>query len=157
MILPAKRHTLRSWRAAQSFCRVRIIYLKRLILAKNTKKERIRNMTGETLEQFYMRKLPELRRKKGVTRKDVAAGVGITLGKYDRWEAGKVLPKVGDVDRLTEYYGISIDEMLEITPEESAAINRQIIADAEHLPPELKENVLGIMKGSHPELFPKDF
>ena len=114
-------------------------------------------MTGETLEQFYMRKLPELRRKKGVTRKDVAAGVGITPGKYDRWEAGKVLPKVGDVDRLTEYYGISIDEMLEITPEESAAINRQIIADAEHLPPELKENVLGIMKGSHPELFPKDF
>ena len=58
-----------------------------------------------------MRKLPELRRKKGVTRKDVAAGVGITLGKYDRWEAGKVLPKVGDVDRLTEYYGISIDEI----------------------------------------------
>ena len=84
-------------------------------------------------------------------------GWGITPGKYDRWEAGKVLPKVGDVDRLTEYYGISIDEMLEITPEESAAINRQIIADAEHLPPELKENVLGIMKGSHPELFPKGF
>ena len=49
-------------------------------------------MTVETLEQFYMRKLPELRRKKGVTRKDVAAGVGITPGKYDRWEAGKVLP-----------------------------------------------------------------
>ena len=97
------------------------------------------------------------RRKKGVTRKDVAAGVGITPGKYDRWEAGKVLPKVGDVDRLSEFYGISIDEMLEITPEESAAINRQIMEDAEHLPPELKENVLGIMKGSHPELFPKDF
>ena len=114
-------------------------------------------MTGETLEQFYMRKLPELRRKKGVTRKDVAAGVGITLGKYDRWEAGKVLPKVGDVDRLTEYYGISIDEMLEITPEESAAINRQIIADAEQLPPEQRKNVLRVMRDGHPELFPDVF
>lgn len=114
-------------------------------------------MIRETLEQFYMRKLPELRRKKGVTRKKVAAGVGITLGKYDKWETGTVLPKACDVDRLTEYYGITVDEMLEITPEESAAINRQIIADAEHLPPELKENVLGIMKGSHPELFQKDF
>ena len=112
-------------------------------------------MTGETLEQFYMRKLPELRRKREVTRKDVAHGVGVTLGKYDKWETGKVLPKAGDVDRLAEYYGISIDEMLEITPEESAAINRQIIADAEHLPPELKENVLGMMRESHPELFGK--
>ena len=45
-------------------------------ISKEYQKERIRNMTGETLEQFYMRKLPELRRKKGVTRKDVAAGVG---------------------------------------------------------------------------------
>lgn len=114
-------------------------------------------MTGEALEKFYMRKLPELRKKYGRTRKEVAQGVGVTLGKYDKWEAGEVLPKAGDVDRLSEYYGISIDEMLEITPEESAAINRQIIADAEHLPPELRENVLSMMRGSHPELFPKEF
>ena len=113
-------------------------------------------MTGETLEKFYMRKLPELRKTHGMTRKEVAKGVGVTLGKYDKWEAGKVLPKAGDVDRLAEFYGISIDEMLEITPEESAAINRQIIADAEHLPPELRDNLLQIMKGSHPELFPKE-
>ena len=45
-----------------------------------------------------MRKLPELRKKYGRTRKEVAQGVGVTLGKYDKWEAGKVLPKVGDVD-----------------------------------------------------------
>ena len=114
-------------------------------------------MTNETLEQFYMRKLPELRKKHGMTRKEVAQGVGVTLGKYDKWEAGEVMPKAGDVDRLSEYYGISIDEMLEITPEESAAINRQIIADAEYLPPELRENVLSMMRGSHPELFPKEF
>ena len=29
-------------------------------------------MTTETLEKFYMRKLPELRRKRDVTRKEVA-------------------------------------------------------------------------------------
>ncbi len=110
-------------------------------------------MTTETLEKFFMRKLPELRRKRDVTRKEVAQGVGVTLGKYDKWETGKVLPKAGDVDRLAEYYGISIDEMLEITPEESAAINRQIIADAEHLPPEQRKNVLKVMRDGHPELF----
>ena len=114
-------------------------------------------MTGETLEKFYMRKLPELRRKHGKTRKEVAQGVGVTLGKYDKWEAGTVLPKVGDVDRLSEFYGISIDEMLEITPEESAAINRQIIADAEQLPPEQRKNVLRVMRDGHPELFPDVF
>ena len=111
-------------------------------------------MTRETLEQFYMRRLPELRRKRGATRKEVAVAVGVTLGKYDKWETGKVLPKAGDVDRLAEYYGLSIDEMLEITPEESAAINRQIIADAEQLPSEQRKNVLKIMREGHPELFP---
>ena len=113
-------------------------------------------MTGETIEKFYMRKLPELRRKRGAARKEVARGVGVTLGKYDKWESGKVIPKAMEVDRLAEFYGISIDEMLEITPEESAAINRQIIADAEHLPPELKESLLGMMRESHPELFGKE-
>ena len=33
-------------------------------------------MTTETLEKIYMRKLPELRRKRDVTRKEVAQGVG---------------------------------------------------------------------------------
>lgn len=113
-------------------------------------------MTGETLEKFYMRRLPELRRKHDVTRKEVALGAGVTLGKYDKWEAGKVIPKAIEIDRLAGFYGISIDELLEITPEESAAINRQIIADAEHLPPDLKESVLEMMRGSHPELFGKE-
>ena len=47
-------------------------------------------MTTETLEKFYMRKLPELRRKRDVTRKEVAQGVGVTLGKYDKWEERKI-------------------------------------------------------------------
>jgi transcriptional regulator with XRE-family HTH domain len=114
-------------------------------------------MTGETIEKFYMRKLPELRRKRGAARKEVAKGVGVTLGKYDKWESGKVIPKAMEVDRLAEFYGISIDEMLEITPEESAAINRQIIADAEQLPPEQRKNVLRVMRDGHPELFPDVF
>ena len=113
-------------------------------------------MTGETLEKFYMRRLPELRRKHGATRKEVAIGAGVTLGKHDKWEAGKVISKAMEIDKLAGFYGISIDELLEITPEESAAINRQIIADAEHLPPELKEGVLEMMRESHPELFGKE-
>ena len=113
-------------------------------------------MTGETLEKFCMRRLPELRRKKGATRKEVAIGAGVTLGKYDKWEAGKVIPKPMEIDRLAGVYGISVDELLEITPEERAAINRQIIANAEYLPPVLKEIVLETMRESHPELFGKE-
>jgi hypothetical protein len=47
--------------------------------------------------------------------------------------------------------------MLEITPEESATINSQIIADAEQLPPEQRKNVLRVMRDGHPELFPDVF
>ena len=57
-------------------------------------------MVNKILTNFFIRRLPEIRRCKGVTRKEIARGIGITLGKYDKWEAGKVLPKSEDIARL---------------------------------------------------------
>ena len=46
-------------------------------------------MVNKIIGNFFMRRLPELRRERELTRKEIAKGVGVTLGKYDKWEAGK--------------------------------------------------------------------
>ena len=93
-----------------------------------------------------MRRLPELRRKRELTRKEIAKGVGVTLGKYDKWEAGKVLPKSEDIARLAKFYELSVDDFLGLTAEESEAIHQRLLEDAEKLPSAARKIVLEAMQ-----------
>ena len=102
-------------------------------------------MVNKILISFFVRRLPEIRRSKGVTRKEIAKGVGITLGKYDKWEAGKVLPKSEDIARIASFYKMSVDEFLGLTEEESEAIKQKLIEDAERLSPEARKIVVDAM------------
>ena len=99
-------------------------------------------MVNKILTRFFVRRLPEIRRSKGVTRKEIAKGIGITLGKYDKWEAGKVLPKSEDIARIASFYKMSVDEFLGLTEEESEAIKQKLIEDAERLSPEARKIVV---------------
>lgn len=102
-------------------------------------------MINKILTNFFVRRLPEIRRSKDITRKEIAKGVGITLGKYDKWEAGKVLPKSEDIARLAGFYGMSVDEFLGLTEEESEAIKQKLLEDAEKLSPEARKIVVDAM------------
>jgi len=102
-------------------------------------------MVNKILTSFFVRRLPEIRRSKGVTRKEIAKGVGITLGKYDKWEAGKVLPKSEDIARIASFYKMSVDEFLGLTEEESEAIKQKLIEDAERLSSEARKIVVDAM------------
>lgn len=99
-------------------------------------------MVNKILTSFFVRRLSEIRRSKGITRKEIAKGVGITLGKYDKWEAGKVLPKSEDIARIASFYKMSVDEFLGLTEEESEAIKQKLIEDAERLSPEARKIVV---------------
>jgi transcriptional regulator with XRE-family HTH domain len=102
-------------------------------------------MVNKILTSFFVRRLPEIRRSKGITRKEIAKGVGITLGKYDKWEAGKVLPKSEDIARIASFYKMSVDEFLGLTEEESEVIKQKLIEDAERLSPEARKIVVDAM------------
>ena len=102
-------------------------------------------MVNKVLTDFFVRRLPEIRRSKGTTRKEIAKGVGITLGKYDKWEAGKALPKSEDIARLAVFYEMNVDEFLGLTEEESEAIKQKLIEDAEKLSPEARKIVIDAM------------
>ena len=103
-------------------------------------------MVNNIIGNFFMRRLPALRRERELTRKEIAKGVGVTLGKYDKWEAGKVLPKSEDIARLAKFYELSVDDFLGLTAEESEAIHQRLLEDAEKLPPEARKIVLEAMQ-----------
>ena len=103
-------------------------------------------MVNNIIGNFFMHRLPEFRRERELTRKEIAKGVGVTLGKYDKWEAGKVLPKSEDIARLARFYELGIDDFLGLTAEESEAIHQRLLEDAEKLLPEARKIVLEAMQ-----------
>ena len=99
-------------------------------------------MTDKPLEEYFKEKLPQLRREHGYTRKAIATGIGVTLGKYDKLEAGIVPPTIRIISNLARFYGITIDQFLGITPEESQMINSMLLKQfGDKLPAEEKEKI----------------
>ena len=62
-------------------------------------------------EGFYMFKLKELRREKGLTQAEVAKDLNITTAQYQRYEAERSCPRADDLPELADYFGVSIDRL----------------------------------------------
>ena len=56
--------------------------------------------------------LKEHRLANNKTLLDVQRETGISNVNLSRWENGKVLPSIAFCERLADYYGISIDELV---------------------------------------------
>ncbi|MDH8063543.1 helix-turn-helix transcriptional regulator [Lactococcus lactis subsp. lactis] len=66
-----------------------------------------------------------LRKKKALTQKEVAEQLGMTQQNYQKWESGKSSPSGETLERLAEYFGVSIDFLLSgESPEHSVPITR---------------------------------
>ena len=60
-----------------------------------------------------MRRLKELRDIKGVTQKAVAIAISQSPNNYARYERGEREPDFNTLRKLSKYFGVSIDYMLE--------------------------------------------
>ncbi len=56
-------------------------------------------------------KLAELRKAKGLTQKDLAETLHVSRQAISRWEVGTAAPSLDNLVRLSEIYGISLDEL----------------------------------------------
>lgn len=56
--------------------------------------------------------LSELRRKKGLSQEQLGEKIGVTNKTISRWETGKYLPPVDALEALSNFYGITINEIL---------------------------------------------
>ena len=57
-------------------------------------------------------RLRELRKKRGLTQQEVASYIGITQNAYSYWENGKVKIDNTSLQRLADYFDVSIDYLL---------------------------------------------
>ena len=59
-----------------------------------------------------MNKLYELRKEKGLTQAQVAEVIGCTYQAFQRYEKGLREPDFATLQKLSEYFGVSIDYIL---------------------------------------------
>lgn len=65
--------------------------------------------------------LPELRRRAGMTQKDLAAVMGVTRECVAMWETGKSWPSASTLPRLADLLLCSIDDLYQFTSREEGA------------------------------------
>ena len=56
--------------------------------------------------------LTELRLNKGLSQLQLAKSAGLKQQSISRWEKGDNLPNILDCIRLADFYGISLDELV---------------------------------------------
>lgn len=58
-----------------------------------------------------MRNIECLRRKAGLTQKEVSQAVGVTQGSVSQWENGASFPRADKLPLLATIFGCTIDEL----------------------------------------------
>lgn len=61
---------------------------------------------------IFSKRIKELRLAKGLTLKDMAASVGLTLMAYAHYEYGDRQPTVETIVKLCDFFGVSADYLL---------------------------------------------
>ena len=86
--------------------------------------------------------LKELRKERGLTQEQLGWHIGVTGKTVSRWETGTYLPPVECLRLLSDFYGVSINELLageRLSKEEfSAAAEENLSAALEHFQQEHK-------------------
>ena len=60
-------------------------------------------------------RLREIRKSLGLTQKEVADQIGITQNAYSYWESGKVRIDNKSLEKLAEFFDVSVDELFDIS------------------------------------------
>lgn len=58
-------------------------------------------------------RLKELRKKKGKTQQEMAKELSISIQSINKWENGKCLPDAINLLNISQYFNISIDDLLD--------------------------------------------
>ena len=92
-------------------------------------------------------RLKELRANKGVSQAKLAADIHISRSAVAKWENGLGLPNDESLKLLSEYFGVSIDELLRDKPAEEALVAKNITIERQ------KKVILGFSIGCSISLF----
>ena len=69
-----------------------------------------------------MKRLKELRKEKNILQKDVANELNIKNTTYSNWEVGVSEPDIQSLKKLADFFGVSIDYLVEREEEDGVVI-----------------------------------
>lgn len=62
-------------------------------------------------------KIQALRKSRGITQMQLAAGLGVSFQAVSKWECGRSLPDIGLLPVIAECFSVSLDELFDYRPE----------------------------------------
>ena len=60
----------------------------------------------------FSERLIKLRKQKGLSQEQLGAAVGVTRQTVSKWELGDTTPELGKLVQLSDYFQISVDELV---------------------------------------------
>ncbi len=86
------------------------------------------NNLEETMNLFIGENIKKLRRERNLTQEEMAAHLGISFQSVSKWERGDGYPDITMLPALSNYFGVSVDELLGVSEiakaEQYGEINR---------------------------------
>jgi len=106
-------------------------------------------MPKSTEALMFGRRLKELRKKRGLSQKELAAAIGVHQFQISKYETGTYFPTVGNVIEIAKTLHVGIAELFgEIVPEEAEVKNLRLLSrfrDLETLPKEDQDVVVKLV------------
>ena len=104
------------------------------------------------MDNKFPERLKQLRLEKGDSLRDLAKRFGMNAASFSNYELGKNEPKLSMVEKLAEYYGVSVDYLLgrvdnlrkPVEIEDEELYNIALLADK--LPPEERRKIIKLVK-----------
>lgn len=69
-------------------------------------------------QELFCKKIIELRKQSGISQEAAAEAIGISSSALSSYESGMRKPKYEKVEKIADYYGVSVDYLLGETDEE---------------------------------------
>ena len=83
------------------------------------------NVQRDSGEHIMHLRLKEIRLKRGLTQKEVADVIGCSAGAYSKYEVGDREPSLDVLDKLADYYDVSVDYLIGRAVTSSSALSNK--------------------------------
>jgi transcriptional regulator with XRE-family HTH domain len=107
------------------------------------------SMPASTESLKFGRRLQELRKKRGLRQKELAAAIGIHPLQVSKYETGLSFPTVAKVIEIAKFLQVSMDELFgEIVPDETRVKNLRLLRrfkELEELPKDDQETAVKLI------------
>lgn len=102
-------------------------------------------------KEIFSRNLNRYLRLSGKSQKEVANAVGISTATFCDWTRGRVYPRMDKVQRLAEYFGVRMSDLVEdvnVTKETISSQEQEIFDLFHKVPEEKRELVLSMIRAA---------